>query len=50
MFTEAPPARLMAFPKQPPGTMVAPLASVPFMPDPPVPPLNTMLPLTLSNV
>src|SRR5688500_9198523 len=50
MFNEAPTARLTAFPKRPPGTTLAPLASVPFMPDPPVPVLATSLPLTLSNV
>ena len=50
MSTDAPLPSRTAFPNRPPATTAAPLASRPFMAAPPVPPLMTDVPLTLSNV
>ena len=50
MLTDVPLARLTALPKRPPATIAAPLTSVPFIDEPPVPLFTTVLPMTESNV
>src|SRR5580692_586310 len=47
--TDAPPDRLTALPNFPPETIVAAPMSVPFIAVPPLPPLITVEPETLSN-